>query len=77
MLNSRIVTETSIGSLTSGGDVVNSTVLAGYLQGLSGVITTIENNETELGDLLPDCRHHPHSHRAGRRGRSRRSSLAT
>ena len=52
MLNSRIVTERSIGNSTFGGDVVNSTVLAGYLQGLSGVITTIENNETQLGQFF-------------------------
>ncbi len=52
MLNSRIVTERSIGNSTFGGDVVNSTVLAGYLQGLSGVVTTIENNELQLGQFF-------------------------
>ena len=44
MLNSRIVTERSIGNSTFGGDVVNSTVLAGYLQGLANVISGIESN---------------------------------
>ena len=53
MLNSRIVTERSIGnSMTFGGDVVNSTVLAGYLQGLAGVVSTIETNELQLGQFF-------------------------
>ncbi len=52
MLNSRIVTERLIGNSTFGGDVVNSTVLAGYLEGLAGVISTIETNETQLGQFF-------------------------
>lgn len=52
MLNSRIVTERSIGNSTFGGDVVNSTVLAGYLQGLGGVVATIQSNESQLGEFF-------------------------
>ncbi len=49
-LNSRVVTDNKIGNSTFGGDVVNSTFLAGYLQGLTGVTSTITSNITSLGE---------------------------
>lgn len=50
MLNSRVVAVSNIGDMTIGGDVVNSTVLSGYLQGLAGVVSTIETNIAQLGE---------------------------
>ena len=52
MLNSRIVTVQDIGDMTLGGDVVNSTVLAGYQQGLASAVTTVENNITQFGQYF-------------------------
>ena len=52
ILNSRVVTGRTIGNMTIGGDVVNSTILAGYLQGLSGIVTSIENNELQFGQFF-------------------------
>ena len=48
-LNSRVVVDRNLGNSTFGGDVVNSTFLAGYLQGLAGVISSIQTNITQLG----------------------------
>ncbi len=52
MLNSRVVSERQIGNIQLGGDVVNSTVLSGYLQGLAGAVTTIENNASQFGQFF-------------------------
>jgi len=52
MVNSRVVSERMIGDIKLGGDVVNSTVLSGYQQGLTGIINTIESNETQFGQFF-------------------------
>ena len=43
-INSRVVSERMIGDIMLGGDVVDSTFLSGYVQGLAGVVSTIEQN---------------------------------
>ena len=48
-LNSRVVVDRNLGNSTFGGDVANSTFLAGYLQGLAGVISSVQNNISQLG----------------------------
>ncbi len=48
MLNSQITSNRQIGDLMVGGDVANSTVLSGYIQGLTTVASTIQSN---LGTL--------------------------
>ena len=52
MLNSRIVTVTTIGDMTIGGDVVNSAILAGYQQGLANVVSSVETNIGQLGQYF-------------------------
>lgn len=44
ILNSRVVTDRQIGDIMSGGDVVNSTILSGYVQGLANVAGSVEQN---------------------------------
>ncbi len=44
ILNSRIVSDRLIGDIMSGGDVVNSTILSGYTQGLGGLVSSFQQN---------------------------------
>lgn len=52
MLNSTVITDRSIGNMMLGGDVVNSTVQAGYLQGLATNISNIEGSITQTGSYF-------------------------
>ena len=52
MINSRIVSDRQIGDLMIGGDVVNSTVLSGYVQNLTGVVLGIESSQSQLGQFF-------------------------
>ena len=51
-LNSRVVVDRNLGNSTFGGDVVNSTFLAGYLQGLAGVVSSVQNTISQTGQYF-------------------------
>jgi hypothetical protein len=65
IINSRIVSERMIGDIMSGGDVVNSTILSGYDQGLATLAAMVNQNLASSSAISPLTVSTPTAHANG------------